>query len=497
MSYVIRELVLKLLDTPVVWFELFVEVLAAPLLLWCSVSDLLSSEIRRVVAVLAAIAQVGVVLIEGAHWRLVPIELLAVGLVCLIFWSPPLARRHLSIIVVCGWGLLIVSVGASLMRPPIATPKPTGQFEIGTSVLYLVDKDRHENLNATRDGPRELMVQIWYPIDREDKSEVSTIGPANFIKSHALRTKAYAMDAPLSRAQLMYPVLMFSPSWHGQRGQNSFQVDELVSHGFVVVGIDHPYSSAITVFPDGRVARAQLSDFVNLSSDEALRVSFRRNEEILRTRVQDVEFVVQQLKQLDRSKSGGALSGRLDFGRLGVFGYSFGGAVAAQTCWIDQQFKAGLDLDGTLFGDVAEAGVEQPFAFVVEKTEPPTLKKSAVMDPEKRRYVWLGQRDFEEQRNSMRKHGGYWLGISGTQHVNFTDPPTWPTIGYYLDEAGTIDPVRAMSIINAYTLAFFEKHLNRRSEKLLDGPSRTYPEVNVAWPDSEPTEGNRGANWRS
>jgi hypothetical protein len=385
----------------------------------------------------------------------------------------------------------------SLVYPPIATPKPTGQFDIGTIVFHLVDRDRRETLDTTARGPREVMIQIWYPVDRDNESGVSLTGPMALVRSCAFRADDHPAGAPLSKAQLIYPLLIFSPSWHGQRGQNSFQVDELVSHGFVVVGIDHPYSSAITVFPDGRIARAQLSNFVNLSSDEALRASFRYNERVLRTRVQDVEFVVEELKQLDRSSGSSILAGRLDFDRLGIFGYSFGGAVAAQTCWLDRRFRAGLDLDGTLFGDVAEAGVEQPFAFLVEKTEPPLLNKSTVLDPEKRRYAWLGQRDFEEQRNSMKRHGGYWLGISGTQHVNFTDPPRSPTLGYYLDEAGSIDAVRAMSIINAYTLAFFEKHLNRRSENLLVGPSRAYPEVDIAWPDSEPAKARHSQKQRT
>lgn len=42
---------------------------------------------------------------------------------------------------------------------------------------------------------------------------------------------------------------------------------------------------------------------------------------------------------------------------------------------------------------------------------------------------------------------------------------------------GPIDGARAHRIINAYSLAFFERHLKGRPQKLLDGPAMPYPEV--------------------
>jgi hypothetical protein len=123
---------------------------------------------------------------------------------------------------------------------------------------------------------------------------------------------------------------------------------------------------------------------------------------------------------------------------------------------------------------------------MVETTTPPTRAELDATNPEKRRFARLVERDFEEQRNSMERHGGYWLAISGTQHASFADPPAFPTLGYYLSEAGTIYPVRGMQIVNAYTLAFFERYLNNVPEHLLDPRLSSYAEVELAWP---PTEG--------
>jgi len=35
---------------------------------------------------------------------------------------------------------------------------------------------------------------------------------------------------------------------------NTFQIEELTSHGYIVVAIDQPYAAAVVVFPDMRQA---------------------------------------------------------------------------------------------------------------------------------------------------------------------------------------------------------------------------------------------------
>ena len=43
--------------------------------------------------------------------------------------------------------------------------------------------------------------------------------------------------------------------------------------------------------------------------------------------------------------------------------------------------------------------------------------------------------------------------------------------------AGPINAQRGVDIINAYSLAFFDQHLESRPATLLDGPSKNYPEI--------------------
>jgi hypothetical protein len=45
--------------------------------------------------------------------------------------------------------------------------------------------------------------------------------------------------------------------------------------------------------------------------------------------------------------------------------------------------------------------------------------------------------------------------------------------------SGPIGADRAHRIINAYTVAFFDRHLKNKPAPLLDGPATQYPEVRI------------------
>ena len=61
--------------------------------------------------------------------------------------------------------------------------------------------------------------------------------------------------------------------------------------------------------------------------------------------------------------------------------------------------------------------------------------------------------------------------------LHCTDMPSWSPLFPLLGVAGPIDVQRAHSIINAYSLAFFDRHLKSRSATRVDVPTRQCPEV--------------------
>ena len=79
----------------------------------------------------------------------------------------------------------------------------------------------------------------------------------------------------------------------------------------------------------------------------------------------DIAFVLDRLARLNVSDSSRKFTGHLDMARVGVFGHSLGGAVAAQFCHEDPRCKAGIDIDGAPHGNVVQTGLVQPFMFLL------------------------------------------------------------------------------------------------------------------------------------
>ncbi len=424
----------------------------------------------------------------GFRWQIIPLYVLTAALIAVCGGAGFFEHQRSAprIAFSAGWAVLAGAMALPLIYPIAEFPSVTGPFAVGTVVRHLVDTNRHETLAEGVTGPRELMIQIWYPADVATHAKnapyvMSAAEVGSFNDSQLLGLDTHALlDAPLSKAQAHYPVVIYTPSWHGQRNQNTVLIEELASHGFVVVGIDHPYGSTITVFPDGRVARAEPTLFWDVASDEALKRSIQYIELQLAVRVKDVEFVVDELQRLNASGSEDGFTGRLDLQRLGVLGYSFGGAVAVQTCWLDRRFRAAVNLDGALFADSARSGIDQPLMVMTDNDPPPSREELTSPNLPRRRYEILIDQQIQLLRRDMENHGGYLLKIDGVDHDEFYDdlivPPMRRVEEY---RRGNISRPEVMKIVNTYTLAFFENSLNGTPQPLLNGPSPEFPDVKL------------------
>ncbi len=68
--------------------------------------------------------------------------------------------------------------------------------------------------------------------------------------------------------------------------------------------------------------------------------------------------------------------------------------------------------------------------------------------------------------------------VNEFRHFDFTDEVFWRRlIATNPDFFGTIEGTRAVKILRAYVVAFFDQYLKGMDQPLLDGPSPDYPEV--------------------
>lgn len=132
---------------------------------------------RRYSALTALPIAAAQVLVEGPRWQMIP----AWTLSALFFLVALLERRRpagvaardrrtkgSTAVLAAGLGAagLAVSGVLPIIFPVFRFPRPRGPYAIGTVTYHWVDVDRPEAFTVDLDDRRELMVQIWYPAER-------------------------------------------------------------------------------------------------------------------------------------------------------------------------------------------------------------------------------------------------------------------------------------------------------------------------------------------
>jgi predicted dienelactone hydrolase len=256
-------------------------------------------------------------------------------------------------------------------------------------------------------------------------------------------------------------------------------LENLASHGYIVVGVDSPFFSSALKMPDGRIIQNR--------SERYQRTGAREAEAVVQA--QDLVFVLNELERINRTEVKTGLAGRLDLQHVGVFGHSRGGFTAPHACFLDSRFKACLNLDGySLTPAVMEQGIRQPYLHIEELAPwlPPAtdeeLKAANRTRDEEDRQVRAAM-ERRERTFSKMSSGMYLVTVKGAMHNSFSDMPYIAPERYSNIQ---IDAKRALTITNAYLLAFFDRYLQGRRRPLLEGNSRLFPEVTLqAYPPTK------------
>lgn len=420
-------------------------------------------------------------------------------------WHNRLLRLGLILAVSLGGLTLAIFVALPIMLPVFHFPSPDGPYAIGTLTYHWADTDRTDIFSTDASARRELMVQIWYPAMAAEPLPSASPSPrAPYVQNASALAKALSRlknlptavfrqfkyvtthavpGAPVADEKPNYPVLIFLEGAIGFRQMNTFQVEALVSQGYIVAAIDQPHTAAVVVFPDGReVGALPLDQMLPLISqshspagispmlgDRAFDIG------IVPYLAEDVSFTLKQLASLNLADPNAILTGRLDLLHVGTFGVSLGGIVGSEACRVEPRLRACLFMDAPMPVDVVKFGLQQPALWITRDAE--------TMRLERRRSGGWSEADINEHQTSMRtvfdtsRAASYFLQVPGMFHVNLTDIPYWSPLLPWLGVTGPIDARRAHHIINAYSLSFFNRHLLGRTEVLMDAPASQYPEV--------------------
>jgi predicted dienelactone hydrolase len=451
------------------------------------------------------------VLMEGPRWQMAPAYVLT-GLFLLVWLLQSFApvggsvKRILTNRLVVGFAITLCIIGTGLsaalpiVLPIFQFPRPSGPYDIGTVTYHWTDASRREVFSPDKNMRRELMAQVWYPARKgsssshapylPDASDVMTAEARlhnwpDFALQHLKYVTTNAAEsAPIADDQPGYPVLIYLEGLTGYRQMTTFQIEELVSHGYIVVGIDQPGAAAAVVFPDGHQIAItgllpQIMSLVNQSLSPAEKAPQLNGQTfkdgIIPYFAQDVSFTLDQLASLNTTDPKGILTGKLDLQHIGMFGMSLGGMVGAQACLQDSRIKACLIIDVAMTADVVQKGLRQPTMWIT--------RPANTMRLERQKAGGWAEKDIVQTQTTMHAvynslpTDGYFVQIPGAFHIDFTDlnllSPIFPIIGF----SGPIGSQRTHEIVNAYSVAFFNQHLKGEPEALLDGPAAHFPEV--------------------
>jgi len=381
-------------------------------------------------------------------------------------------------------GVIGVAVLLGLLRrehgTEIALPAPTGPLPVGRASDVWVNNEQRDDLGPPQEVHNERIVWIWYPSAPAPGSTPSEYLPApwraalgqyqsllmgGLLTRDPSRVRVHSTPDPaVSPAEAAYPVVIMRPGLGALTTDFTTLAEDLASHGYVVVGFDAPYRTGLVVLPDGRIVRRRPED-----NPETLPAAERDRlvERLMALWCADVKFIVDHLEELNRRDPSGRFKGRLDLQRIGLFGHSLGGAVAAQFCHDDHRCKAGIDIDGALHGSVIREGLDRPFMFILSD-------HGDASDPVSRRI--LGEiRSLYER---LPPNGRTWITLRGAHHFSFGDQALLKS-RLVMRLLGRLEARRGLTITADYVHRFFDTHLKATSNPPPLGPTALYPEVEI------------------
>ncbi|MBG0560202.1 alpha/beta hydrolase family protein [Actinoplanes aureus] len=382
-----------------------------------------------------------------------------------------LTRRHLLAATLATGVAVPLGAGRGSAAPPRLTlPAPTGPHRVGTVSLHLVDRSRPDKI-AGPGRPLELMAGVWYPAARDARRR--PVAPWMPVASWRALLESVGFDpdaasapltaghqgAPVLRRAGRLPVIMYSHGNNTCRAETTIVVQELASHGYVVVNVDSTYDG-FSEFPDGRLA-VSADDLPFTPWDHA----------------HDVRFVLDRLEDVAAGRNPDAgrralpagLGAALDLRRVGMFGWSKGATATALVMNEDRRVRAGIGFDGEMQSQPPVAGLDRPFMLM-------TAEFTRASEPSVEEF-WSLLRGWRLNVHAVgAAHGSYndqqWLvpQLAALTGMSDEDLASW---------IGTLDPTRAVRVQQAYPLAFFNLHLRRQRQRLLEGPHPAFPEIRL------------------
>ena len=370
----------------------------------------------------------------------------------------------------------------------IQAPALTGPYAVGRMSTVWTDSSRRDPVDSTR--PREIPVWIWYPAAPAPNAELQPVlppawqarrietltaklGPA--VARAAGSLKVHARNAvPRLASTARHPLLLFTPGLGWLASDYSVLLEDLASHGYVIVGLASPGFADVVRFDDGREVVRTLGIGEKIGTDQTIVHA-------------DAAFVLHLIEEIADDPHS-LLHSRVNVTKVGVLGHSLGGTTALMLAAHDSSIRAAVNIDGDPMGDVLGITPKQPLLLV--SSESPTIAEAPPGgSSEHMELVRQGlerselRRTNDWRRISASARAAYRVRVIGTRHLNFEDAAlaaSWlATPKERWMRVGPIDGARGLAVTAEVVRAFFDATLGRNDDGSFEAIVRRVPEIRL------------------
>ncbi len=245
-------------------------------------------------------------------------------------------------------------------------PIPSGQWKVGTS-----------NLTWNLPSHSGIIAKIWYPssttqnshspyIDYLDRT-LSVITTRLNPLSKLILNRLYLgriqtpseINATLAQSQDGFPIILLSPGFGGVNFLNTFYALEFASHGFIVIGINHPGWSSGTLLVDGSQVVFNQVDFNDVDRADTLFA------EIISQKANNLSAVLDEVLKLNITTDSW-LYQKIHPTKIFAAGHSSGGSASFVACGTDPRIARSVNLDGFLYMDKIDiTGIKKEFLLML------------------------------------------------------------------------------------------------------------------------------------
>ncbi|MDR3752053.1 MAG: hypothetical protein P4K94_11260 [Terracidiphilus sp.] len=365
-------------------------------------------------------------------------------------------------------------------------PVPAGSYDIGRMAFDWTDTARVDAESDDSQKYRELMVYIWYPARLLPGAVSGEYYPSagEVEKNPAARQAArdefgdawpqivggairsHAAEGAPAVVGKRFPVILFSHGYSATTFSYTAQIEDFVSHGYVVVAIEHTGAAGLVRFADGRVRLFHNERIMPAPSADSLQSMIASAEQGTETGAEDDRFVLDWLH-----RGATPLSGVMDLAKVAAVGHSAGGTLSARACQIDPRLTACLSEEGEVnpvgaFFDYPDrATLRQPFLLMQLRQDPSDAELARMHEP---RIQWDHFIEHEREQLGQCGRGSYFVLVSrpGMAHASFSDGPILNAHNSEQADAALAN----LRLMGEIELAFLDKYLKGTRARLLEDP---------------------------